>query len=57
MNFRFQNRARAGRLLAAKLENYAGRDGLLVLGLPPGLASRHTLVYFNPHEDAPAHPS
>ena len=36
MSFRFRNRAEAGRLLAAKLENYAGRRGLLVLGLPRG---------------------
>src|ERR1035438_245990 len=36
MSFRFQNRAEAGRLLAAKLEGYAGRDGLIVLGLPRG---------------------
>jgi putative phosphoribosyl transferase len=36
MSFQFQNRAEAGRLLAAKLENYAGRDGLIVLGLPRG---------------------
>jgi len=36
MSFQFQNRAEAGRLLAAKLENYAGREGLLVLALPRG---------------------
>jgi putative phosphoribosyl transferase len=36
MSFQFQNRAEAGRLLAAKLESYAGRDGLIVLGLPRG---------------------
>jgi predicted phosphoribosyltransferase len=36
MRFQFQNRAEAGRLLAAKLEDYAGRDGLIVLGLPRG---------------------
>ncbi len=36
MSFQFRNRAQAGRLLAAKLESYAGRDGLLVLGLPRG---------------------
>ena len=36
MSFRFQNRAEAGRLLAAKLEGYAGREGLIVLGLPRG---------------------
>jgi putative phosphoribosyl transferase len=36
MNFQFQNRAQAGRLLAAKLESYAGREGLIVLGLPRG---------------------
>jgi putative phosphoribosyl transferase len=36
MSFHFQNRTEAGRLLAAKLESYAGRDGLLVLGLPRG---------------------
>jgi predicted phosphoribosyltransferase len=36
MSFQFQDRAEAGRLLAAKLENYAGRDGLIVLGLPRG---------------------
>jgi len=36
MSFQFQNRAEAGCLLAAKLEGYAGRDGLIVLGLPRG---------------------
>ena len=36
MSFQFQNRAEAGRLLAAKLEDYAGRDSLIVLGLPRG---------------------
>ena len=36
MSFQFQNRAEAGRLLAAKLEGYAGREGLIVLGLPRG---------------------
>ena len=36
MSFQFQNRAEAGRLLAAKLESYAGRGGLIVLGLPRG---------------------
>ena len=36
MSFRFKNRAEAGRLLAAKLESYAGREGLIVLGLPRG---------------------
>jgi len=36
MSFQFQNRAEAGRLLAAKLESYAGRSGLIVLGLPRG---------------------
>jgi putative phosphoribosyl transferase len=36
MSFQFRNRAEAGRLLAARLENYSGRSGLLVLGLPRG---------------------
>jgi predicted phosphoribosyltransferase len=36
MSFHFQNRAEAGRLLAAKLENCAGQAGLIVLGLPRG---------------------
>jgi predicted phosphoribosyltransferase len=36
MSFQFQDRAEAGRLLAAKLENYAGREGLIVLALPRG---------------------
>jgi putative phosphoribosyl transferase len=36
LSFLFQNRAQAGRLLAAKLESYAGRSGLIVLGLPRG---------------------
>jgi predicted phosphoribosyltransferase len=36
MSFQFRDRAEAGRLLAAKLENYAGREGLLVLALPRG---------------------
>ena len=36
MNFRFQNRAEAGRLLADKLESYAGQRGVVVLGLPRG---------------------
>lgn len=33
---RFSDRAEAGRTLAAELQEYAGRDGLLVLGLPRG---------------------
>ena len=36
MYFRFQNRAQAGRFLADKLEAYAGRDDVVVLGLPRG---------------------
>jgi putative phosphoribosyl transferase len=36
LSFQFQNRAEAGRLLAAQLESYAGRSGLVVLGLPRG---------------------
>jgi putative phosphoribosyl transferase len=36
VSFRFQNRAHAGRLLAAKLEEYAGRPEVVVLGLPRG---------------------
>ena len=32
----FPNRAEAGRLLAEKLEKYAGRDDVIVLGLPRG---------------------
>src|SRR5213592_2967240 len=32
----FPNRTEAGRLLAEKLENYAGRDDVIVLGLPRG---------------------
>lgn len=32
----FANRAQAGRALAAKLENYAGRDDVVVLALPRG---------------------
>lgn len=33
---RFEDRADAGRRLAALLEEYAGRDGVIVLGLPRG---------------------
>ena len=33
---RFQNRTEAGRQLAAELLGYAGRDDVLVLGLPRG---------------------
>jgi putative phosphoribosyl transferase len=36
VNFRFQNRAQAGRFLADKLEAYAGRADVVVLGLPRG---------------------
>ena len=36
MNFRFQNRAEAGRFLADKLGAYAGRADVVVLGLPRG---------------------
>src|SRR3982751_4513077 len=32
----FSNRAEAGRLLAEKLEMYAGREDVIVLGLPRG---------------------
>ena len=32
----FPNRAEAGRQLAARLEKYAGRDDVVVLGLPRG---------------------
>src|SRR5436305_15139986 len=32
----FPNRTEAGRLLAEKLERYAGRDDVIVLGLPRG---------------------
>src|SRR5436189_6411445 len=32
----FPNRAEAGQLLAEKLEKYAGRDDVIVLGLPRG---------------------
>ena len=32
----FRDRAEAGRLLAAKLAEYAGRDGTIVLALPRG---------------------
>src|SRR5216110_3368909 len=32
----FPNRAEAGRLLAEKLERYADRDDVIVLGLPRG---------------------
>ena len=32
----FENRAEAGRLLAEKLKHYAGRDDVIVLGLPRG---------------------
>src|SRR5437773_10988117 len=32
----FPNREEAGRLLAEKLEKYAGRDDVIVLGLPRG---------------------
>jgi predicted phosphoribosyltransferase len=33
---RFQDRAQAGQMLAAELSRYAGRDDVLVLGLPRG---------------------
>src|SRR5256884_10001165 len=36
METSFPNRAEAGRLLAEKLDKYAGRDDVLVLGLPRG---------------------
>jgi predicted phosphoribosyltransferase len=36
VNFRFQDRAEAGRLLAEKLQAYAGRADVVVLGLPRG---------------------
>jgi len=36
VNFRFQNRAEAGRFLAGKLEAYAGRSEVVVFGLPRG---------------------
>src|SRR5436189_4664301 len=32
----FENRAEAGRQLAEKLDKYAGRDDVIVLGLPRG---------------------
>ncbi|MGZ6662892.1 MAG: phosphoribosyltransferase family protein, partial [Solirubrobacteraceae bacterium] len=33
---RFRDRAGAGRLLAERLREYAGRDDVVVLGLPRG---------------------
>ena len=36
MNFQFKNRAEAVRFLAGKLEAYAGRPDVVVLGLPRG---------------------
>jgi predicted phosphoribosyltransferase len=36
VSFRFQDRAEAGRMLAGKLEGYAGRPEVVVLGLPRG---------------------
>jgi len=36
MSFRFQNRAEAGRLLADKLQEFAGNPDAIVLGLPRG---------------------
>src|SRR5437899_5512056 len=36
MDRAFRNRAEAGRFLAEKLEKYAGRDDVIVLGLPRG---------------------
>ncbi len=36
MNFRFRDRAEAGRLLADKLVHYAGRTDVVILGLPRG---------------------
>jgi len=36
METTFSNRAEAGRLLAEKLDQYAGRDDVIVLGLPRG---------------------
>src|SRR3981081_538483 len=33
---RFRNRSEAGRLLAERLRQYAGRDDVIVLGLPRG---------------------
>ena len=36
METTFPNRAEAGRRLAEKLEQYAGRDDVIVLGLPRG---------------------
>jgi predicted phosphoribosyltransferase len=36
VSFRFQDRAEAGRFLADKLQAYAGRAGVFVLGLPRG---------------------
>ena len=36
MSFKFQNRAKAGRLLAGKLGSYVKREDVIVLGLPRG---------------------
>src|SRR5437762_11981714 len=36
MEHAFPNRSEAGQLLAEKLVNYAGRDDVIVLGLPRG---------------------
>jgi putative phosphoribosyl transferase len=36
MSMRFRDRAEAGRLLADRLEEYAGRDDVIVLALPRG---------------------
>src|ERR1700716_3227860 len=34
--FRFRDRSEAGRVLARELDRYAGRDDVVVLGLPRG---------------------
>jgi putative phosphoribosyl transferase len=36
VSFQFQDRTHAGRLLADKLEHFAGREAVVVLGLPRG---------------------
>src|SRR4051812_27266480 len=55
---RFRDRAHAGRLLAERLRRYAGRDDVIVLGLPRGgvpvAAGKYPKWHLGMDDDSPS---